>query len=235
MTGYPLKSTTIELSRPSVFPERSDACESPNLALLGLDQAEVPTADPHARAIAGWVRGYLMRPHPELGRPGHVCPFTAQAARLSLVRIGVSPHGGGDQTGILATMNDALRAFDAMPCKRSTRVFRTVIVAFPGCADAAGIAALKRVQNAMRHQSIVWAKMIGLFEPGSRDEGLLNPKFRPLRSPVPALAIRMLVEQDAPFVMRNPLLAPIYLAKFPLAGTRRLLRCAFAPGPGHGS
>ena len=67
--------------------------------------------------------------------------------------------------------------------------------------------------------------MIGLFEPNSQAEGLLNPAFRPLRSPVPALAIRMLVEQDAPFVVRNPLLAPVYIAKFPFAGTRRLLSC----------
>jgi hypothetical protein len=37
------------------------------------------------------------------------------------------------------------------------------------------------------------------------------------------LAIRLLVENDAPFVLRNPLLAPIYLAKFPLKGSRRLV------------
>ena len=30
--------------------------------------------------IADWVRSYLMRPHPKLGRPGAVCPFTSAAA-----------------------------------------------------------------------------------------------------------------------------------------------------------
>ena len=196
------------------------------LELATLVAAESPSADPAARAIAGWVRGYLMRPHPELGRAGHVCPFTAQAARLSLVRIGTSPLADGDDAAILATMREAMRAFDTMPCTPATRIFRTVIVAFPRCADAAGIQALHRVQNAMRHHSIVRARMIGLFEPASEANGLINPNFRPLRSPVPALAIRMLVEQDAPFVLRNPLLAPIYLAKHPIAGTRRLLDAA---------
>jgi hypothetical protein len=69
--------------------------------------------------------------------------------------------------------------------------------------------------------------MIGLFEPNSEAEGLLNRDFRPLRAPVPVLAIRTLVEQDAPFVVRNPLLVPVYLAKFPIAGLARLARIGF--------
>ena len=213
----------MELTRPAPHRPRSGA--GPHL--LDLDAATAASADPVARTLAGWVRGYLMRPHPELGRPGHVCPFTAQAARLSLLRIGVSPLGGAEEAAILRTMQGALAAFDAMPCQRSTRLFRTIIVGFPGCADAAGIATLRRVQNAMRHHSIVRARMIGLFEPASEATGLLNPAFRPLRSPVPALAIRMLVVQDAPFVLRNPLLCPIYLLRFPIEGTRRLLQGVF--------
>ena len=65
--------------------------------------------------------------------------------------------------------------------------------------------------------------MIGLFEPHSNDKGLINPDFRPLRAPVPLLAIRSLVENDAPFVLRNPRLAPIYLFKHPISGPRKLL------------
>lgn len=191
------------------------------LDFLGLDEAA--SSGPAARALADWVRTYLMRPHTDLGRTGHVCPFTAQAARLSLLRIGVSPFDGRDKAAILRTMRDALAAFDGLPCRRSTRIFRTVIVGFPACADAEGIATLRQMQNALRHHSVVGARMIGLFEPDSQAEGLINPAFRPLRSPIPALAVRMLVEQDAPFVVRNPLLVPVYLARFPLAGPRRLV------------
>lgn len=192
------------------------------LFLQALDVAAAPTANPDAQALADWVRNYLMRPHADLGRPGHVCPFTAQSARLSLLRIGISQLAGDDVGGIRAVMNQALKAFDGLPHTRATSVFRTVIVGFPNCATPEGIAALRSVQNAMRHHSIVRARMIGLFEPNSEAEGLINRAFRPLRAPVPALAIRLLVEQDAPFVVRNPLLVPIYLAKFPVAGTRRL-------------
>lgn len=225
-----MRTNTIELTGTSVslpYPDRADASEAEPLRLKGLDESCTSAADATARALGDWVRAYLMQPHPRLGRSGHVCPFTAQAARLSLLRIGISPLGGGDRPAVLRTMQEALRAFDALPCQRSARLFRTVIIGFPRCTDAAGVATLRAVQNALRHHSIVRAKMIGLFEPNSQAEGLINPQFRPLRSPVPALAIRMLVEQDAPFVARNPLLVPIYLAKFPIAGTRRLARHAF--------
>ena len=190
--------------------------------LRSIEEAEGPEAHPDARVLADWVRQYLMRTHPDLGRTGHVCPFTAKAVRLALLRIGISPFGPADRPHILQTMQDAMQAFHALPSTRATRVFRTIIVGFPNCADPDGIAALQDVQNAMRHHSVVRGKMLGLFEPDSKLIGLINPDFRPLRSPIPVLAIRMLVEQDAPFVARNPLLAPIYLLKFPLAGSRRL-------------
>ncbi len=190
--------------------------------LRSLEEAAVPEAHPDVRVLADWVRQYLMRPHPDLGRTGHVCPFTAKAVRLALLRIGISPFGPADRHLILQTMQDAMQDFHALPCTRATRVFRTIIVGFPNCADAAGIAALQNVQNTMRHHSVVRGKMLGLFEPESKLIGLINPDFRPFCSPIPVLAIRMLVEQDAPFVARNPLLAPVYLLKFPLAGSRRL-------------
>ena len=209
-------ATALDLSRPPLGLARSPV----DLRLL--DEAALPEAHADLRLLAEWVRHYLMRPHPDLGRAGHVCPFTAKSARLALLRIGISPLGPADRQRILQTMQDAMQAFHALPCTRATKIFRTVIVGFPNCRGEEGIAALHDVQDAMRHHSVVWGKMIGLFEPDSPATGLINPDFRPLRSPVPLLAIRMLVEQDAPFVVRSPLLVPIYLFKFPLAGTRRL-------------
>ena len=43
-----------------------------------------------------------------------------------------------------------------------------------------------------------------------------------LASPVPLLALRLMVEGDAPFIIRNRWLAPIYLAKFWRTGLPRL-------------
>ena len=209
-------STTADAH--SAGPERADD----ELRLRPLSAfPETPDDDP-ARVVANWARAYLMRPHPELGRAGAVCPFTPISARLDALLVGSS--AARDVGAIFRTMGDALRAFDAMSCPPGQRHFRAVIVAFPHCGGEAGRARLKAVQNRLRPESIYRGKMIGLFEPHSRDRGLINPDFRPLRSPVPLLAIRMLVANDAPFVLRNPRLAPIYLLKFPLEGPLRLGR-----------
>ena len=167
-------------------PERvpSSGTTDPSIvALRSLEEIAAFETPEDARVLADWIKDYLMRPHPDLGRTGHVCPFTAKASRLALLRIGISPLGPSDRRQILQTMRGALQAFHALPCTGATKVFRTVIVGFPNCADADGIAALHSVQNAMRHQSLVRAKMIGLFEPESPATGLINPDFRPLRSP----------------------------------------------------
>jgi len=182
---------------------------------------QTPGSEPD-QIIANWVRGYLMRPHSDLGRAGAVCPFTPVSARLDALLVGASRATGEEE--IFAVMRRALAAFDALPCPPEQRHFRAVLVAFPHCRGDEGRARLKAVQNRLRPESIYRGKMIGLFEPGSEDKGLINPEFRPLRAPVPLLAIRMLVENDAPFVLRNPRLAPIYLLKFPLEGPRRLWR-----------
>jgi hypothetical protein len=189
------------------------------LSALPESSGEMPAAEID-QVIADWVRSYLMRPHPKLGRPGAVCPFTSAAARLDAIRVGSSP--ARTQEGIDRAMEQALAAFEAIECPKSQRHFRTAIVGFPNCADEEGVAQLKNARNRLRLESILRGKMFALFEPNSGDKGLLNPEFRPLRSPLPLLAIRMLVENDAPFVLRNPLLAPIYLVKFPLTGPRRI-------------
>jgi hypothetical protein len=189
------------------------------LSALRDPSGETPVAETD-QIIADWVRSYLMRPHPKLGRSGAVCPFTSAAARLDAIRVGSSP--ARTEEAVDRTMRQALAAFEAIECPKPQRHLRTTIVGFPNCADEEGRARLKTARNRLRLESILRGKMFALFEPNSGDKGLLNPEFRPLRSPLPLLAIRMLVENDAPFVLRNPLLAPIYLLKFPLTGPGKI-------------
>gem|GEM_PF-82237 len=177
---------------------------------------------PAVLALSSWVRDYLMSSNPDLGRIGDVCPFTGQASRLDTIRLGSSDAGEGDVDRIEAEVLDCFRQFEAIPCKKSQAQFRTVLVSFPNCNSEAGVKTLETVHARLKFYSIFRARMLGLFHSRTEAPGLWNPDFRPLRSPVPVLAIRQLVVQDAPFVVRHPLLLPIYLRKFPFAGLRNL-------------
>jgi hypothetical protein len=163
-----------------------------------------------------------MAGHAELGRTGAVCPFTRQAARLDTARLATCAAGPDDEDAAFALIRRSFTELEAIPCKPGMQHFRTVIIGFPGCFDAAGIAMLKRVQDRHKFYSLRRNRMIGLMYPESDAPGLWNPDFRPLRAPLPVLAIRHMVEHDAPFAARHPLLLLPYLARFPLAGTKRL-------------
>jgi hypothetical protein len=173
--------------------------------------------------IAQWLTSYLMRPHADLGRSGDVCPFTAQALRLDTIRIGVSSATGSDVAGVRSCMRYCFEPFASMPCPQAMRHFRAIVVGFPHMDDAVGLESLRKAQSSLKIYCLLRGLMIGRFYAGSNDPGLWNPDFRPLRSPIPLLAIRQVVENDAPFALRHPLLIPTYVWKYSLAAPKRLL------------
>lgn len=187
------------------------------------DIANGVSQDSDIARLLDWVESYLMNGHPDLGRAGAVCPFTRQAARIDTVRLAISHVRPEDEDKTFALIRGAFGELEAIPCKPAMRHFRTVIVGFPGCDSPEGIAMLKRIQRRHRFYSLARARMIGMMHAGSEDRGLWNPEFRPLRSPMPVLAIRHLVENDAPFAALHPALMVAYLARFPIKGTRRLV------------
>jgi hypothetical protein len=179
-------------------------------------------ADAYA-LLATWVKTYLMVSHPQLGRSGAVCPFTSQAFRLDTIRIGICDATSLDRARILAGMGGCFREFRQIRCAAAMKHFRTLIVGFPRLDDAAGLETLAAVQGRLKFYSLLRGLMVGLFHANANAPGLWNPDFRPLRSPIPVLAIRHLVANDAPFAARHPLLVPTYVAKYPLAGSKKLL------------
>lgn len=169
-----------------------------------------------------WTRDFLMSDHSELGRDGNVCPFTSFGARIDTLRFGVSDAKIGDYDRIRGELTSAFRQFDQIPHPAKMGIYRAILIAFPGCADEGGVKILARAQKSMRLTSFLRARMIGVFYADAPEPGLWNKDFRPLRAPVPLIAIRSLVAADAAFVLRHPLLTPSYLYNFPLVGPRRL-------------
>jgi hypothetical protein len=197
-------------------------------ALLTFAQARTeiaadPAANPALATLLAWVETYLMHEHPDLGRTGAVCPFTRQAARIDTARLAICTAGPDEEARAFALIRGSFGALDAIACKPGMAHFRTVIVGFPNCAGPSGIAMLQQVQKRHKLYSLARGRMIGLMHDASEAPGLWNRDFRPLRAPLPVIAIRHMVEHDAPFAARHPLLLAPYLAKFRLAGARRLI------------
>lgn len=191
--------------------------------LLTFEEAGRASSGTDIFALQDWVRTYLMQPHPDLGRTGAVCPFTRQSARIDAVRLAVSNAGPEDEEAAFTTVRAGFAELEGIHCKPGMEHFRTVIVGFPACGSPEGIAMLGRIQARHRFYSLSRFRMIGFMHAANEAPGLWNPAFRPLRAPMPVMAIRHMVEQDAPFAARHPFLMLAYLAKFRLAGLRRIV------------
>ncbi len=180
----------------------------------------------HERALiklCDWTRFFLMSDNPQLGREGNVCPFTSMGARVDTLRFGVSDATGEEPERIRRELLSAFDQFDAIPHPGKMGVYRALLIGFPRCDDANGAQTLAKVQKSLRLTSFRRRRMIGVFHANAEEPGLWSKAFRPLRSPIPLVAIRSLVPADAAFVFRHPLLAPAYLLSFPLAGTKALV------------
>jgi uncharacterized protein DUF6875 len=191
------------------------------------DPASIPTIGTDSlrlsRLIGEWVTSYLMTSHPELGRSGEVCPFTRRAYQLDTIRIGVSFAASRDSALITKLMRDCLRRLASIPCDDAARQLRTIIIGFPNLRTADDVLALRGVQRRLALRCLWDGLMIGRFHPDSEDEGLWNPDFRPMRAPIPLLAVRHLVRNDAPFALRHPALLASYLCRYSAAAPHRLL------------
>lgn len=173
--------------------------------------------------LLSWINSYLMASHTELGRTGAVCPFTKQAAKIGTVRVALSSATPSQEQNAFALVRQAFDELNCIPSPKGMDHFRTVIIGFPAFESETGIAVLKKIQRAHRYYSLSRGRMLGLMYATSPDIGLWNRDFRPLRSPIPIIAVRHMVEHDAPFAAIHPALLLAYLTRFPVNGARRLI------------
>jgi len=62
----------------------------PRLMTVSEIERDFDPASPLGRVVS-WIRGFLARPHPQLGRPGLVCPFVPAALKLDTIRLAEMP------------------------------------------------------------------------------------------------------------------------------------------------
>jgi Domain of unknown function (DUF6875) len=192
--------------------------------------AEARAALPAARLIFGWARAYLSRPHPDLGRPGPVCPYVPRSLRSS--HFWVTAHHGAqpEPAELVQTVRRYRDWFIRLePDDGQGAQLKTILVLFPHIATADAPRLVDPAQQLLKTEFTRAGLMVGEFHPAPpQAPGLWNKDFRPLRSPVPLLAIRHMVPSDLPFLAGNAEHSAAYLARFrdaiPPASRSRLVR-----------
>lgn len=163
---------------------------------------EQPAHAPLPVTVA-WVRDFLARPHPELGRSGPVCPFTPLALDLDTIWLSEVADAELDMGRIgelIAHYRDLFLELE--PRSGGAAINKAILLVFPNLGSD-GAALIDAIQAAQKGGFVEQGLMLGEFHAHNLSPGLRNPRFFPLRSPVPMLAIRHMVESDLPFLRRD--------------------------------
>ncbi|HEX6359995.1 DUF6875 domain-containing protein [Actinophytocola sp.] len=168
------------------------------------------------RAIVDWAYKYLCQPHPELGRKGDVCPFTESALVRNTFYMAVCEGVPADASQVANTVAHYRDWFLELPPTGGPNAqFKTILILFPDLAGPELHPVIDAAQRMLKPAYVSRGLMIGEFHDGPPDKaGLWNSKFRPLRSPVPLLAIRHMVATDFPFLSLDDDHVAAYLHRF---------------------
>ncbi|MEH2246946.1 DUF6875 domain-containing protein [Nostoc sp.] len=154
--------------------------------------------------IMEWVKSFLGRPHPNLGRPGVVCPFVPHALKSNSIRLAVIRTKDLYPEQIEEIVSCYRDIFIEMEVKeQELAINKAFLLIFPDIHIEDASKLIDSVQQKLKPLFVESGLMIGEFHKRNESPGLHNPNFRPLRSPIPLLAIRFMVEADLPF-LQNP-------------------------------
>jgi hypothetical protein len=149
-----------------------------------------------------WLRSSLAKPHSNLGRIGPVCPFMPKALNLNSIRLKVIRSKNLDRQDISTLVLNYLNAFlDLEPKDPEAAIYKAIILIFPDVTHEDAPRLIDSVQKQLKALFVESGLMLGEFHKYNETPGLHNPDFRPLRSPIPMLAIRFMVESDLPFLL----------------------------------
>lgn len=199
--------TTIAATAPTGCPHaRAQAAASSVHPKFVLRRAsEVAASDTPETALGetiAWVRRFLAKPNPELGRAGPVCPFTPMALELDTIWMTEVRESTPDPSAIQDIIEQCRKVFmETEPREGPLAINKVIMVVFSGMseADAPWIDAM---QARLKPGFVDVGLMLGEFHARNETPGLRNEAFRPLRSPIPMLVIRHMVESDLPFLKR---------------------------------
>lgn len=176
---------------------------------------ECPPTDPLAQyqaRIRNWATAYLASPHPELGREGPVCPFTAASISKDMFWVGCMDRSDLTAGDVERTVADMIIRFHHMPPTEGPgSTLKALLILFPTVTD---YSLIDETQRRLKLVSVPMGLMIGQFYPGCEEPGIRNPRFKPLQSPIALLAIRHMVSSDFPFLAERAEWVEEYLKKF---------------------
>lgn len=191
----------------------------PGLLLEGRDVHETA----YLKKVARWSKDYLTKPHPDLGRPGAVCPWVEKSIQRRLFHLTIMPDAHLREGEVERTFRVLREHFQRMePVAFNEGQYKAIVTIFTGLPSATESEYIAELHERLKPAFVEQGLMLGEFFSTSVKTGLRNPEWHPLRSSPPLLVIRHMVRPDIAFLSDNKQFVQAYLRRFPQEGCTEL-------------
>jgi hypothetical protein len=157
------------------------------------------------RAVAEWIKTFIVRPHDELGRPGSVCPFVPGSVERQTLWLAPEQIGDGGVPHVVDLMNGYKRRLlerGAGPTDGDGTNYNVIVVVL---LDLPAERAEDVFDDVLQHIAVPSyvedGIVFGPFYDGNQATAIYNKGFRPFQSPVPFLFVRHGVVSDWKFFL----------------------------------
>ncbi|MEC4819966.1 MAG: hypothetical protein SAK29_42860 [Scytonema sp. PMC 1069.18] len=154
--------------------------------------------------ITQWLKNFVAKPNPDLGRSGAVCPFVPPSFKLNSLRLTVIRSKNLDIQQIADLILPYRDVFlNLEPKEKPAALNKAILFIFPEVQSEDAPKIIDVVQRKLKLFFVDAGLMLGEFHNRTESPGLHNPNFRPLRSPIPLLVIRPMTEADLIFMQNT--------------------------------
>jgi hypothetical protein len=153
---------------------------------------------PQYRAGMRWVEEFVTQPHPELGRPGAVCPRLAPAIRANTIwLVAIAVHGSTSNHAVGAgrLLMQVFEDIAAGPRRATT----ALLGFFPGLPGERAADFIDGGYRMLRTEFVERGLMLGEFHADSTVGSVHNRALPVMRCPEPMFAIRAMALHDVLF------------------------------------
>lgn len=186
-----------------------------NLTEGTLLEGATETETEYFKAIAHWSRDYLTKPHPELGRPGAVCPWVEKSIQRRLYSMALMHEAHLRVEEVEETFHRLRRHYQQLPpTDYSQGQYKAIATIFTGLPPEQEAEFMSSLHERLKPSFVEKGLMLGEFYPTSAKGGLRNPAWHPLRSSPPLLVIRTMVRPDIAFLTTRKEFVLTYLRRF---------------------
>ena len=168
------------------------------------------------RAVADWIKAFVVNPHKDLGRAGAVCPFVPGSLERKTLWLAPEQIADRDVPEVVELMNGYRRLLlDTRPTDGDDVTYNVIVVVFSDLPADRAQGVFDDVLKQLAVPSYAEdGNLFGPFYEGNEGTAIYNSSFRPFQSPVPFLFVRHGVIGDWKFFLDDEELLNLWARRY---------------------